>query len=91
MNRSSWQVVETGVNGKPFLWKNSTDGTYVMIDIFTAHPEGCYTVMILNSNPLVTEDVKGEIIGMGCANTRTDWVEAYEKARKIADQYMDLH
>jgi len=84
-------VVEKGVNGKPFLWKRSARASYVMIDIFQARPDGCYIVLALNANPLLGHDVKGRIIGIGCASARTDWIGAYEKARKIADQYMKQH
>jgi len=87
----SWRVVEKGVNGKPFLWKKAGSSSYVMIEIFKARPRGCYTVLALDANPLARHDVKGRIIGVGCAAGRTDWTEAYEKARKIADQYMIKH
>jgi hypothetical protein len=87
----SWRVVDSGVNGKPFLWRKPGRASYVMIDIFKARPDGCYIVLVLNANPLTKDDVKGKIIGMGCASARTDWVGAYESARKIADRYMIKH
>jgi len=92
MNRkASWHVVEKGVNGKPFLWKKSTRSRYVMIDVFKARPDGCYIVLALDANPLGEQDVKGTIIGIGCASARTDWIGAYEKAREIANRYMSEH
>jgi len=84
-------VVEKGVNGKPFLWKKPARASYVMIDIFRARPDGCYMVLALDANPLTSNDVKGRIIGIGCASARSDWIGAYEKARKIADRYMGKH
>jgi len=89
--KGSWRVVEKGVNGKPFLWKKSTRLRYVMIDVFKARPDGCYIVLALDANPLAEQDVKGTIIGIGCAGARTDWIRAYEKAREIADNYMNEH
>jgi len=89
--KGSWRIVEKGVNGKPFLWKKGTSASYVMIEIFKSRPRGCYTVLALDANPLARHDVKGRVIGIGCAAARTDWIEAYEKARKIADRYMDEH
>jgi hypothetical protein len=89
--KGSWRVVEKGVNGKPFLWKKAASASYVMIEIFKARPRDCYTVLALDANPLARPDVKGRIIGIGCAAARTDWIEAYGKARKIADQYMNKH
>lgn len=84
-------MVEKGVNGKPFLWKKSGRSSYVMIDVFRGRPDGCYVILALGANPLVSHDVKGRLVGMGCAGVRTDWIGAYEKARKIADRYMDKH
>jgi hypothetical protein len=84
-------VIEKGVNGQPFLWKKVGQPSYVMIDVFKARPDGCYMVLALDANPLTKRDVKGRVIGMGCAGARTDWVGAYEKARNIADQYMSKH
>jgi len=92
MNRKgSWRVVEKGVNGKPFLWKKPARASYVMIDVFEARPDGCYKVLALDTNPLARSAVNGRVIGKGCASVRTDWVGAYEKARKIADRYMNKH
>jgi hypothetical protein len=92
MNRKgSWRVVEKGVNGKPFLWKKSARNSYVMIDVFEARPDGCYMVLASDANPLAEHGVKRTIIGIGCADVRTNWIGAYEEARKIADEYMRKH
>ena len=88
--KSRWNVVERGVNGKPFLWKKP-GASYVMIDVFKARPNGCYMVLALDANPLTRPDVKGKVIGIGCATAPTDWVGAYNKAREIADRYMSDH
>jgi len=89
--KGSWRMVEKGVNGKPFLWKKPARASYVMIDVFQARSDGCYIVLALSANPLVGHNVKGRIIGVGCASARTDWNGAYDKARRIADQYMKEH
>jgi len=85
---NSWRVVDRGVNGEPFLWKKRARKKYVLIDIFNARPKRCYAVLALDSNPLASPPSKSRVIGMGCADARSDWVTAYEKARKIADRYM---
>ena len=89
--KASWQVVEKGVNGKPFLWMDPVGSTYVMIDVFEARSDGCYAVLILDANPLTRDDAKARIIGLGCASQRTDWPQAYERAKEIADRYMSEH
>ena len=86
-----WLIVEKGVNGEPFLWKNQAAIQYVMIDIFEPRPDGCYAVLALDVNPLETDDAQGTTIGLGCSGDRSNWVEAYEKARQIADRYMTEH
>lgn len=83
-----WRVVDRGINGKPFLWKKRATSKYVMIDIFTARPNRCYAVLVFETNPVSSNDLKGKLIGMGCANGPSDWIGAYEKARVIADRYM---
>jgi hypothetical protein len=85
---NSWRIVDRGVNGKPFLWKKRARKKYVLIDIFNARPKRCYAVLALDGNPLATHPAKGRVIGMGCADAPSDWVTAYEKARKIANRYM---
>jgi hypothetical protein len=60
-----------------------------MIDIFTARPNRCYAVLAFETNPLSGNDLKGKLIGMGCANGSRDWIGAYERARVIADRYMN--
>lgn len=86
-----WRVIERGVNGKPFLWKKRARCKYVLIDIFNARRNRCYAVLALDRNPLTTHDFRGKVIGMGCADARSDWVRAYGNARKIADDYMSSH
>ena len=86
--KNSWRVVERGVNGKPFLWKKQARSKYVLIDIFNARRNRCYAVLALDSNPLSTQHFGGRVIGIGCADSRSDWVKAYGEARKIADRYM---
>jgi hypothetical protein len=92
-DKSSWRVIERGVNDKPFLWKKRGRSRYVLIDIFNAHRNRCYAVLALESNPLATptRDFRGRVIGMGCADSSSDWVRAYGKAREIADCYMNRH
>jgi hypothetical protein len=84
-------VVEKGVNGKPFLWIDPAGTSYVMIDVFEARPDGCYAVLALDANPLTRDEVKARMIGLGCASKRTDWLQAYERAKEIADKYMNKH
>jgi len=60
-----------------------------MIDIFTARPNRCYAVLAFETNPIYTNDLKGKLIGMGCAKSSRDWIGAYERARIIADRYMN--
>ena len=86
----SWMVVEKGVNGKPFLWKNQATDKYVMIDIFEARSDRCYEVLAVDVNPLENDDAKGATIGRGCSD-KANWIEAYEKAKRIADRYMSKH
>jgi len=84
----AWRVVDKGINGKPFLWKKRAKSKYVMIDIFTARPKRCYAVLAFETNPVSRSDLKGKLIGMGCAKGPRDWIGAYERARVIADRYM---
>jgi len=86
--KTSWRVIDRGVNGRPFLWKNRT-GRYVMIDIFKTRPDRCYTVLALDSYPVKSS--KRKVIGIGCSDQIPDWVEAYKKARRIAIHYMRQH
>jgi hypothetical protein len=83
-----WRVLDKGVNGRPFLWKKQASTKYVMIDIFTPRPKRCYAVLTLETNPKASNDLKGKVIGRGCAKGPTDWNGAYERARKIAYRYM---
>jgi hypothetical protein len=89
--KNSWNVVDRGVNGQPFIWKTRSGGKYVMIDIFHARPKGCYAVVTLNCNPLITRNCRGRLVGLGCADGPSGWVGAYVEARRIALKYMDEH
>jgi hypothetical protein len=60
-----------------------------MIDIFNPEAKRCYPVLVFRSNPTELDDLKGRVIGKGCAERRNDWVVAYEKAREVAERYMD--
>ncbi len=61
-----------------------------MIDIF--NPDSgrrCYSVLVLPGNPYANEDLKGETIGVGCAEgPKETWSDAFEHAKKIAQEYM---
>ena len=82
-------MTDRGVNGDPFLWKKRAASLYVMIDIFNPEAKRCYPVLVLRSNPTELDDLSGRVIGKGCAERRNDWVAAYEKAREVAEHYMD--
>ena len=86
--KKEWRVVDKGVNGRPFLWANHAGSKYVMIDIFDVRPDHCYAVLALNGNPHSANEVKRKIIGIGCGDTVSNWVAAYESAMRIALQYM---
>jgi hypothetical protein len=60
-----------------------------MINIFNPRAKRCYSVLLLRSNPYEGNDLKGKVIGEGCAEKRNDWVIAYQKAREIAERYME--
>jgi hypothetical protein len=76
------------VNGKPFLWKKQGKSRYLMIDIYSPHPDRCYVVLAFDTDPYETDDLRGKVIGRGCAEGPSDWNRAYERAREIADRYM---
>lgn len=87
--RSNWRVTDKGVNGDPFLWKKKATSLYVMINIFNPLAKRCYSVLVLRSNPSELDELKGRVIGKGCAETTNDWVSAYGRAREIAERYME--
>ncbi len=62
-----------------------------MIDIFAARPNRCYAVLAFETNPISSDDLRGKLVGMGCAKGPRDWIGAYERARRVADRYMDRH
>jgi hypothetical protein len=88
--RKEWRVVDQGVNNQPFLWRKINESGYVMIDVFQPDTsKRCYPVLFFLEDPYSSE-AKGELIGIGCANTPTEtWNDAYERARKIAEEYME--
>ena len=86
--RSNWRVTDRGVNGNPFLWKKRSTSLYVMINIFNPEAQRCYPVLLFQSNPNESDELKGRVIGKGCAESRNDWISAYDKAREIAEKYM---
>ncbi|HUK27664.1 MAG TPA: hypothetical protein VLV31_04505 [Candidatus Acidoferrales bacterium] len=87
--RGDWRVIDRGVNGGPFLWKRRGTSLYVMINIFNPQAKKCYLVLALRSSPYQQNDLNGRIIGKGCSKEPNDWVLAYQKAREIAERYMD--
>jgi hypothetical protein len=82
-----WIVIDRGVNGQPFLWKKRSGDKFVMIDIFNPNPtKRCYSVFVLRSHPDLPE-AKKKAIGVGCAG-EDGWHRAYERARRIAEEFM---
>jgi hypothetical protein len=50
----------------------------------------CYSVLFFAEDPYLSEETNGELIGVGCADTPdAAWSFAYERARKIAEEYME--
>jgi len=62
-----------------------------MIDIFNPNPsKRCYSVLILPGNPNLDDSLRHKVIGVGCAEKPDEtWVNAYQRARKIAEEYMN--
>jgi hypothetical protein len=85
--KKEWRIVDKGVNGRPFLWVNRAGSRYVMIDIFNVRPDHCYTVLALDREPY-SAGAHRKVIGIGCAEGLSNWVAAYESARRIAVRYM---
>jgi len=80
-------VIDRGVNGQPFLWKKRSGDRFVMIDIFNPNPtRRCYSVFVLRNHPDML-GAKKKAIGVGCAD-EGGWDRAYERARKIAEEFM---
>ena len=88
--RTDWQIVDRGVNGEPFLWKKRTGKKFLMIDIFNPDPSRrCYSILILPGNPNSDEKLSRKVIGVGCAERPDEtWIDAYQHAREIAEEYM---
>jgi hypothetical protein len=82
-------VIDRGVNGQPFLWRKGLEGTFVMIDIFNPDLlKRCYSVFVLHGRRSMLGSKK-EIVGIGCADEAEDgWIRAYDRARRIAEQFM---
>jgi len=89
--RKDWSVIDHGVNDQPFLWQKNGESRYVMIDVFQPDTmKRCYSVLLYLQDPYSSETVKGKLIGTGCADGSSEtWNHAYERARKIAEGYMD--
>jgi len=84
-----WKVIDRGVNGQPFLWKKVSGDRFVMIDIFNPDSSRrCYSVFVLRNHPDLPE-AKKKVIGVGYADEAEDgWNRAYERARRIAEEFM---
>ena len=82
-------MIDRGVNDQPFLWKKGSRETFVMIDIFNPDlAKSCYPVYVYYGDPSVVESSK-EVLGIGCADEgEGGWVQAYERAKRIAEQFM---
>jgi hypothetical protein len=88
--RADWRIVDRGVNGEPFLWKKMASKRFLMIDIFNPDPSRrCYSILIFPGNPNSDENLSHEVIGVGCAEGPDEtWIDAYQHAREIAEEYM---
>jgi len=91
--RTHWRIVDRGVNGEPFLWKKKDSGKFLMIDIF--NPDAtrrCYPIFVLPGNPNTNPNLSRTVIGVGCAEVSEEtWIDAYQRARDIAEKYMKEH
>jgi hypothetical protein len=61
-----------------------------MIDIFNPDPSTrCYPIMVLPGNPNTNANLSRRVIGIGCAEMPEEtWIDAYKRAREIAERYM---
>jgi len=84
-----WKVIDRGVNDQPFLWKKGSGGMFVMIDIFNPDlVKRCYSVFVFHGDPSIIEPRK-EVVGIACADEgKGGWIQAYERAKRIAEQFM---
>ena len=59
---------------------------FVMIDIFNPDLlKRCYSVFVLHGGP----KARRKIVGVACADkAEGGWIRAYERARRIAEQFM---
>lgn len=82
-------MIDRGVNDQPFLWKKGSGGMFVMIDIFNPDlVNRCYSVFMFHGGPSIIESRK-EVVGIACADEGEEgWIQAYERAKRIAEQFM---
>ena len=85
----NWRVLDRGVNRQPFLWENVSQGMFVMIDIFNPDMEKrCYSVLVFYGDPSVAASRK-KVLGIACADEgEGGWIQVYERAKNIAEQFM---
>ena len=62
-----------------------------MIDIFNPDSERrCYSVLSIPADPYSNDRIDGKLIGVGCSDVLdAGWDRAYERARRIAEEYME--
>jgi len=84
-----WKVIDRGVNDQPFLWKKGSEGMFVLIDIFNPDlTKRCYSVFVFRGDPSIIGSTK-EVVGVACADQgEGGWIQAYERAKRIAEQFM---
>jgi hypothetical protein len=89
--RRDWRIVDRGVNGKPFLWQSRASKKFLMIDIFNPNAsKRCYPIFISANNPYSNKKTNRKVIGAGCIERPNEsWNDAYLRAKKIAEQYME--
>jgi hypothetical protein len=89
--KKGWSVVDRGVNGQPYLWRKNSRSLYVMIDIFNPDlVRRCYSVLSIPEDPYSNDKINGKLIGVGCSDVPdAGWDQAYERARRIAEEYME--
>lgn len=60
-----------------------------MIDIFNPDlMKRCYSVFLFHGDPSIIETRK-DVVGIACADEGEEgWIQAYEKAKRIAEQFM---
>ena len=88
--KEDWKVIDRGINGEAFLWKKRSGDRFVMIDIFHPDPVNrCYSVLVFPKYPHSLDEVKKDVIGVGCAEDAEEgWSQAYKRARRIVEEFM---